>query len=250
MLIDSGATHSFALPAFIRKMKNVTDIINRPFSVMVPSGEILNSGELGKACEVSISGKKLCIDLIILEMHDYDVIFGMDWLSKHYAKVDCKKKELTFRPPQKESFTFKGECKENRMSIISSLKATKLLNGGCEGYLASVFIETEEQRPKTEDIPVVNDFPEVLYVALLHQIYNRMKSVLRASRLQVLVSSRYTLIHQIPNLKIIFENSFSRYHQKTRHSWPSKRVNVVRKHFYFIKSILEDKQDLSYAQDP
>ena len=44
------------------------------------------------------------------------------------------------------------------MFIIS---AARLLNGGCEGYLASVVIETEEQRPKLEDIPMVNEFHEV-----------------------------------------------------------------------------------------
>ena len=78
---------------------------------MVPSGEVLKSGQLVKACEVSVSGHKLCVDLIILEMHDYDVILGMDWLSKHCAKIDCKKKEVTFRPQQKKSFTFKEESK-------------------------------------------------------------------------------------------------------------------------------------------
>ena len=111
MLINSGATHSFASPAFIKKIKNVPGIINRPFSVMVSSGEILNSGQLVKACEVGISGNTLYVDLIIIKMHDYDIILGMDWLSKHYAKIDCKKKEVTFRPQQKKSFTFKGESK-------------------------------------------------------------------------------------------------------------------------------------------
>ena len=50
---------------------------------MVPLGEVLKSRQLVKACEVSVSGHKLCADLIILEMHDYDAILGMDWLSKH-----------------------------------------------------------------------------------------------------------------------------------------------------------------------
>ena len=68
VLIYSGATYSFASPAFIKKIKNVHDIVNRPFSVMLPSGEILNSGQLVKACEVSISGNTLCVDLIILKM--------------------------------------------------------------------------------------------------------------------------------------------------------------------------------------
>ena len=47
------------------------------------------------------------------------------------------------------------------MYIIFALKATRLLNGECEGYLASVIVETEEQRPKLEDIPMLNEFPEV-----------------------------------------------------------------------------------------
>ena len=53
------------------------------------------------------------------------------------------------------------------MPIISALKVVRLLNGGCEGYLASVIIKTEEQRPKLEDIPVVNKFHEVFPEELL-----------------------------------------------------------------------------------
>ena len=47
------------------------------------------------------------------------------------------------------------------MSIISVLKAARLLNRGCERYLASVVVETKKQRPKLEDILVVNEFPKL-----------------------------------------------------------------------------------------
>ena len=50
----------------------------------------------------------------MLEMHDYDLILGMDWLSKHSAKIDYKKNKVTFRPPQKESFTFKSDEIEDK----------------------------------------------------------------------------------------------------------------------------------------
>ena len=66
---------------------------------MIPLGEILNSGQLIKACEVSINGHKLCVDVIILEVYDYDVILGIDWLWKYHAKIDYRKKEVTFQPP-------------------------------------------------------------------------------------------------------------------------------------------------------
>ena len=94
-------------------------------------------------------------------MHDYDIILGTDWLWKHYAKIYFKKKKVTFRPSQKESFTFKGECKENKMSIISTLKEARLLNGGCDRYLACVVIETQEQISNLKDISMVNEFHEV-----------------------------------------------------------------------------------------
>ena len=53
------------------------------------------------------------------------------------------------------------------MSIIFTLKAARLLNGGCKGYLASVVVETEEQRPKLEDILVVNELLKVFLEELL-----------------------------------------------------------------------------------
>ena len=91
-------------------------------------------------------------------MHDYDVILCM---------IDCNEKEVTFLPPQNELFIFKREYKDNKISIISALKAARLLNGGCEGYLAIVVIETEDQKLKLEDIPVVNEFHEVFPKELL-----------------------------------------------------------------------------------
>ena len=63
---------------------------------MVPSSEVLNSGKLVKACEVSISGHKLCVDLIILEMHDYDVILGMDRLQEKESNFTTTTKGIIY----------------------------------------------------------------------------------------------------------------------------------------------------------
>ena len=47
------------------------------------------------------------------------------------------------------------------MPIIIVLKIVRLLERGCEGYLASMVTKTRKQRPKFVDTLVVNDFPEV-----------------------------------------------------------------------------------------
>ena len=39
-----------------------------------------------------VEGRELLADLVLLDMIDFNVIMGMDWLSKHYATVDCREK--------------------------------------------------------------------------------------------------------------------------------------------------------------
>jgi hypothetical protein len=41
-------------------------------------------------------------------MLGFDIILGMDWLSKNYANIDCRKKEVIFRSPSEEEFKFCG----------------------------------------------------------------------------------------------------------------------------------------------
>uniref|UniRef100_A0A2N9EHF1 Integrase catalytic domain-containing protein n=1 Tax=Fagus sylvatica TaxID=28930 RepID=A0A2N9EHF1_FAGSY len=38
-------------------------------------------------------------DLTLLEMKDFDVILGMDWLAANYASVDCRSKKVKFQIP-------------------------------------------------------------------------------------------------------------------------------------------------------
>ena len=37
-------------------------------------------------------------DLISIEMKDFDVILGMDFLGEHNAVIDCYHHKVTFRP--------------------------------------------------------------------------------------------------------------------------------------------------------
>ncbi|KAH7560817.1 hypothetical protein JRO89_XS10G0117200 [Xanthoceras sorbifolium] len=64
------------------------------------SGESLCAKELLRSCTVQLEDKVLETDLIILDMHDFDIIFGMDWLSAYHANVKCFGKEVVFNPPR------------------------------------------------------------------------------------------------------------------------------------------------------
>ena len=62
-----------------------------------------------RAVPVVISERELCADLVILDMNDYDVILGMDFLSKYEATINCKAKTISFKPPREEMFIFFGD---------------------------------------------------------------------------------------------------------------------------------------------
>ena len=51
-----------------------------------------------------MEGRELLADLVLLDVIDFDVIVGMDWLAKHYATVDYREKEVIFRIPNDEKF--------------------------------------------------------------------------------------------------------------------------------------------------
>ncbi|XP_073120437.1 uncharacterized protein [Henckelia pumila] len=59
------------------------------FSISLPSGEELSSDLIIRGCSVQMQSHELLVDLIILNMSDFDVIFGMDWLSRYKATIDC-----------------------------------------------------------------------------------------------------------------------------------------------------------------
>jgi hypothetical protein len=60
----------------------------------------------------------LVVDLILLDIHDFDVILGMDWLSTHHAVVDCFEKRAIFRILGQSKFYFEGGGKVKPLSVI------------------------------------------------------------------------------------------------------------------------------------
>lgn len=51
-----------------------------------------------KSCPITIDGWELTADLIPLDMHDFDIILGMDWLCKNKANIDCHEKQISLKP--------------------------------------------------------------------------------------------------------------------------------------------------------
>ncbi|XP_074377145.1 uncharacterized protein LOC141718666 [Apium graveolens] len=95
-----------------------------------------------------------------MEMHNFDIILGMDWLSEHRAIIDCQGKRVISGDADKPEFVYQGSQSKGEVKIISALKASKLLSKGCDDYLAFVK-DTSKDEPRIEDYPVVREYEDV-----------------------------------------------------------------------------------------
>ncbi|KAL0561560.1 hypothetical protein IC582_001994 [Cucumis melo] len=160
VLFDSGSSHSFISSTFVLHARLEVEPLQHVLSVSTPSGECMLSKEKVKTCQIEIAGHVIEVTLLVLDMLDFDVILGMDWLAANHASIDCSRKEVTFNPPSRASFKFKGEGSRSLPQVISAIRASKLLSQGTWGILASV-VDTREADVSLSSEPVVRDYPDV-----------------------------------------------------------------------------------------
>ncbi|GJR60418.1 putative reverse transcriptase domain-containing protein [Tanacetum coccineum] len=104
---------------------------------------------------------------IVTELGSFDVIIGMDWLSKYHAVIDCAEKIVRI-PWGNETLIIHGDGSKQgngtRLNIISCTKTHKYLLKGHHVFLASITAKEAEDKSgekRLEDVPIVQDFPEV-----------------------------------------------------------------------------------------
>ena len=159
-LVDPGATHSFASRPFLDRFQIETQPLEGCMRVSLPAGDPLFSNKVVRDRRVLIGGQEFPADLVALDMRDFDVVLGMDWLSRHRATLDCYKKEVKLHRLGKLEVKFRGISRELSSSMISTLAAQRMLRKGCQGYLAYV-VETGNEGTLVDEIPIVREFPYV-----------------------------------------------------------------------------------------
>ncbi|KAA0042309.1 reverse transcriptase [Cucumis melo var. makuwa] len=160
VLFDPGATHSFVFSIFLTKLNRILEPLSEGLAIYTPVGDVLLVNEVLRNCEVLVEGISLLVDLLPLELQRLDVILGMDFLFAHYASMDCHRKEVVFRKPGFAEVVFRGMRKAVSRSLISVLKAEKLLRKGCTAFLAHIVV-VQREKLKPEDVPVVKEFLDV-----------------------------------------------------------------------------------------
>ena len=159
-LIDPSSTHSYIctdIPNLGKLPRSETE-----YDILVtnPLGHSVIVNRVYRYCPIKIQEYEFLGDLIELSFREFDVILGIDWLSRHQSIVDCRMKRVTLKTPTEDEVTFIGERSNRLSNVISAATTRTMVRKGCEAYLAYV-IDTVKARPSVSDIPIVSDFPDV-----------------------------------------------------------------------------------------
>ncbi|GJR41098.1 putative reverse transcriptase domain-containing protein [Tanacetum coccineum] len=106
------------------------------YEIEIASGQLIEIDKVIKGCKLEIEGHVFDIDLIPFRNGSFDVIIGMDWLSKYKAKIICHEKVVRIPLPDGKVLRVLGERPKEKARFLIGVK-------------------------KQEKIVVVRDFPKV-----------------------------------------------------------------------------------------
>ena len=66
-------------------------------------------GMIYRGCELEISGTLLTVDLRIMDMSEFDVILGMDWLTAYRVVINCERRRITAYTQDGTRVVFQGD---------------------------------------------------------------------------------------------------------------------------------------------
>ena len=96
-LIDPGSTHSYVCIKHVFDKITLVKRLLYDMHVTSPLGKSFNVNRVYKNCPIVIHDREFSTGLIALPFCEFDLILGMDWLSKHQAIIDCDKKTIVLR---------------------------------------------------------------------------------------------------------------------------------------------------------
>ena len=69
--------------------------LEKPLYVSFSLETRVRLGMICCGCELEISGTLPTVDLRIMDMSEFDVILGMDWLIAYRVVIDCERRRVT-----------------------------------------------------------------------------------------------------------------------------------------------------------
>ncbi|GKB45279.1 putative reverse transcriptase domain-containing protein [Tanacetum coccineum] len=159
VLFDSGADKSFVSISLASKLNIPPITIDTFYNIEMADGNLVSTNTVIQGATLTLLNQPFKIDLMPIKLGSFDVVIGMDWLSKYHARIICDEKVIHI-PINGETLIIRGDQSKTRLSLISCIKTKRYISRGCQVFVIQV-MEKKSDEKRLEDIPVVREFPEV-----------------------------------------------------------------------------------------
>ena len=109
VLFDSGASHSFIAASAVVELSLEVEALEEPMYVSSPLGTRVRIRMISRGCKLEISAILLTVDLRVMNMSEFDIILGMDWLMAYRVVIDCEHRRVTAYTQDDTRVMFQGE---------------------------------------------------------------------------------------------------------------------------------------------
>ncbi|GJZ05508.1 reverse transcriptase domain-containing protein, partial [Tanacetum coccineum] len=91
-LFDFGADYSFVSTTFIHLLDIEPSDLCFSYEIEIANGQLVEINKVIRGCKLEIEGHTFDIDLKLFGYRSFDMIVGMDWLSRNKAEIVCHEK--------------------------------------------------------------------------------------------------------------------------------------------------------------
>ena len=95
VLFDYGVSHSFIAASIVIELGLEVETLEEPLYVSSPIGIRARIGMICRGYELEIFRILLTVGLRIMDMSEFDIILGMDWLTAYRVVIDCECRRVT-----------------------------------------------------------------------------------------------------------------------------------------------------------
>ena len=110
---------------------------------------------------VKIQDRVMHVDLVVVPLKNHEVILGMNWLGKNRATLDCHRGMVQFESGCGPPIRFKGIKPTSGCLVVSAIQVERILEKGCEAYLATITTKEVVGGGNPDGIPLVSEFEDV-----------------------------------------------------------------------------------------
>ncbi|GKB52773.1 reverse transcriptase domain-containing protein [Tanacetum coccineum] len=124
VLFDFGADKSFVSISLASKLNIPPITIDTFYGIEMADGNLVSTNTVIQGAILTLLKQPFKINIMPIKLSSFDVVIGMDWLSKYHARIICDEKVVHI-PINGETLIIRGDQSKTRLNLISCIKSKR-----------------------------------------------------------------------------------------------------------------------------